>query len=176
MAVAQLGFVRPMKSHIHICSLALFCSVALCLVGCANSRYAIFGCVSARASLEKGAPVLYSALTIEPPTNKPAPPFCLRFPNGQVVQLSALTSVIVKDYGYTNGFEFREKDLDDLQVHGHGASFRFLNDKLVSIYLTSGAVGISREDAKQFYFLPLTLDDLEHLFGHPDAINSGIEW
>jgi hypothetical protein len=166
-----------MKSRAHIILLGSLCLVAFCLVGCANVRYSVFGCVSARASLAKGVPVLYSEVTIEPPTNKPAPPFCLRFPNGQVVQISALTFDVVKDAGYTSVWvDYRSKDYHDLSVAGPGASFRFINDKPVWIYITSGVVGISREDAKRFFALPLTQADLESLFGHPDVINNGHEW
>jgi hypothetical protein len=169
--------VKIMKLRPQIILLTSLCLAALCLSGCANCRYSIFGCVSARASLLEKGPVLYTAITIEPPTNKPAPPFCLRFPSGQVVQLSALTWDVVKGLGYTNVYvDYRSKDYHDLSVTGRGAMFRFENDKPVWIYVTPGEVGISREDSKRFYTLPLTQDKLEELFGHPDKINSGIEW
>jgi hypothetical protein len=105
------------------------------------------------------------------------PPFCLRLANGQIFQLSAVTLDVVKCAGYTNVYvDYRTNDYHTLSVSGPGAAFRFVNDMPVWIYLTSGTVGISREDAKRFYTLPLTQDDLERLFGHPDKINTGIEW
>jgi hypothetical protein len=172
----RILIVRPMKSRAHYVLLGSLCLVALCLAGCANIRYSVFGCISARAELGQ-ASLLYNVVTIEPPTNKPAPPFCLRFPDGQVVQLSALTSKIVKNAGYTNiVFDFRTQDSHNLSVYGNGASFRFFNEMPVWIYLTTGAVGISREDAKRFYTLPMKQDELEQLFGHPDKINNGHEW
>jgi hypothetical protein len=166
-----------MKSLAHIVLLAAFSSLALCLAGCANSRYAVFGCVSARASLESGGLALYTTLTIEPTTNKPAPPIYLRFPNGQVMPFATMTLESLNTTDYTNLiFEYREPGSHSISVDGSGARFDFANEKLARIYLTSGAVSISREDNTRYFALPMSLDDLEHLFGRPDEINTGTEW
>jgi len=58
---------------------------------------------------------------------------------------------------------------------GHGFTSLFVGDTLVELRLR-GSVAISRADLNRFYTLPLTQEDLEHIFGHPDKIVDGHYW
>lgn len=63
---------------------------------------------------------------------------------------------------------------------GRGVTFLFVDNTLVvmSLWATSkdDGIGIGREDVEEFYSLPLTQEDLEHVFGHPDKIMDGHCW
>jgi hypothetical protein len=167
------------------------CWIALGLSACVspNMRYVGIGCVSARAHLRKNVRPLYHEVEITRPTSTAAPRLRFRLPGGQILEQTALTCDGLRRAGFEEkpddfprqyydpklGTSFKVSHL----FRGHGATFLFIDDTLVVVSFQMCGVegiGIGREDAKEFYSLPLTQEDLEHVFGHPDRIVDGHYW
>ena len=183
--------VRPMTIHTHRLFLMALCVIAGCVSGCIrpNMRYTEIGSVSARATLQKGVTPLYHEVKITRPTDVSAQRFCLRLPDGKIINQASLTYDGLKRAGVEDvkGYWQRKyydtklgMDLDvSHEVGASGIRCLFVGDTLVEISLftsSTNAVAVGREDTSQFYILPLTQADLEHIFGHPDKVSDGVYW
>jgi hypothetical protein len=176
-----------MKLTPHGILLATLCLVAGCLSGCIrpNMRYTGIGSVAARATLQKGVLPLYHEVTITRPADASALRFCLRLPDGRVIERASLNydglrqagfEEIHRDYRRQYYDKTRGRDFDvSHEIATRGASCLFVGDTLVELSLRD-TVAVSRDDAKQFYTLPLTQADLEHVFGQPDKVIDGHYW
>jgi len=152
-------------------------------------RYTTTGNVFARACLEKDAPPLYDYIKIKLPLNEKSLYFCLKMPDGQIVERTSMTcdglqkAGFIDIYrGYTAGYfdENTKKTLDvSHELESHGATFLFVGDTLMEIRLYSrdvDGVAIGQKDMEKFYTLPLTQEALESIFGKPDKITDGTCW
>jgi len=169
----------------HRICLAVLCIV--CLSGCIrpNMRYTETGSMSARATLQKGVSPLYHEVKIIRPADDSAPRFTLRLADGGIIKRASLTcdglrqaglEEIHRDYRGQYYDERLGKTLDvSHEFVGRGVTFLFVGDTLVELRLRD-SVAISRADLNRFYTLPLTQEDLEHIFGHPDKISDGVYW
>ncbi len=168
-----------MKLHPQLILLTGLCLSALCLTGCASTsiRTTDIGCVSARAHLDKGVATYYE-IEINQPVDASAPPMLLRLPSGFVISRKSFTYVALKKAGFV-GMDERDYQPGSQYTHElkrYGASFLFSNGALVTLRLsqTPGeAVGIARDHGKRFYTLPMSQQEIEELFGHPDKVSDG---
>jgi hypothetical protein len=165
--------------HILVTGLSLF---GLCLSGCLspNLRYTDIGQVSAHAHLRKGVASYYE-IEIKRPTDASAPRFSIQLPSGQIIQRTSFTYDSLKQAGFLDFHRDYQKQYSH-ELTGHGVSFHFSDDTLMLVRLGDvsqiggGGVGIGREDGKHFYLLPLSQEDLESTFGHPDKISDAHYW
>jgi hypothetical protein len=147
------------------------------MTGCLSpkTRYTDIGNVSARARLQEGIASYYQ-IEISRPTDALAPRIWLRLPNGKIIDRTWFTYTALKQAGFV-GFDERDNQPGNNYSHElkrYGASFLFDNGTLIMLRLsqtTGDVVGISREHGKQFKSLPLSQEELEQLFGHPDRIS-----
>ncbi len=180
-----------MNPHAHRIWLAALCVVAGCLSGCIrpNMRHTVISTLSARATIQKGVLPLYHEVKIARPADASAPRFCLRLPDGQIVERASLTCDGLRQAGFKETHrDYRQQYYDrklgttseiSHEFRGQGVAFLFVGDTLVETLLFTSekdAVAIGREGTKQFYTLPLTQTDLEYIFGHPDKVYDGVSW
>ena len=143
-------------------------------------RYTDIGQVSAHAHLHKGIASYYE-IEIQRPTDASAPRFAIQLPDGQIIQRTSFTYEDLKRAGFRN-FHRDYQPQYPHELTGHGVSFHFSDDTLTLIRLGDmsqiggGGVGIGRDDQRHFYLLPLSQEDLESIFGHPDKISDGHYW
>ncbi len=171
-----------MTSRSHHILVAGLCVLTLCLSGCLspNLRYTDIGQVSARAHLRKGVASYYE-IEIKRPTDASAPQFSIQLPDGQIIQHTSLTYDALKQAGFRD-FHRDYQPQYSRELTGYGVSFHFSDDTLLLIRfgdvsrIGGDGAGIGREGVKQFYTLPLTQEDLESIFGHPDEISDGHYW
>ena len=171
-----------MTSRSHQLAVLGFCLLALGLGGCLapNLRYTDIGQVTARAHLRKGVASYYE-IEISRPTDASAPRFSIQLPSGQIIQRTSLTYDALKQVGFRD-FHRDYQPQYSRELTGHGVSFHFSDDMLMLLRLGDvsriggDGVGIGRDDRKHFYLLPLSQEDLEALFGHPNRMSNGHHW
>src|SRR5262245_14967383 len=157
------------------------CWMALGLCGCVspNTRHAQFGRVAANAHLEKGTPT-YNELEIYEPLDVLTPQIWLRLPDGRVLDKKWFSYATLKQAGFTGS---DEKDFEPGSIYTHelsryGVSFFFSYGtlKMIRLSKTQGpAVSFGRENGTLFYTMPLTQEQLEQLFGHPEKVSDKFE-
>lgn len=168
------------RSH-HILVTGL-CLLGLCLSGCLspNLRYTDIGQVSARAHLRKGVASYYE-IEIKRPTDGSAPRISIQLASGQIIQRTSFTYDSLKQAGFRDLQRDYQKQYSH-ELGGHGVSFHFCHETLMLVRLGDvsqiggSRVGIGRDDGKHFYLLPLSQEELESIFGHPDKISDGHYW
>jgi hypothetical protein len=166
--------MKPLKRHFTTIGLGLILS---CLTGCASLtvREAKLGTVTAHAQVEKKIPS-YFEIEIEKPLDDSAPRLWIKMPNGKIIDRAWFNYANLKLAGFQS---FPEKDYQPgarftQELTRYGASFFFdLGSlKMIRFTQTTGdSVSLAREKGKDFYKLPLTQEQLEQLFGKPDAVS-----
>ena len=161
---------------------AVFClALALALVaGCLfpNTRYTTIGNVSARAYIhDKNVPSYYE-ISIREPLDPNAPRIILKLPNGKILDRRSFTYLALQQAGLLGNPEQEyqpDKDYSHV-ISRWGLSFFFSNGELIRLRMeqsTGTLVGIAREGSKKFYTLPMTEQELQQVFGHPDDSSTG---
>ena len=160
--------------------MAALCVVIVWMAGCVfpNTRYTSIGNVSARAYIHDNNVPSYYEITIRQPLDSNAPRILLKLPTGKILDRRSYNYVALQQAGLIGNPE-QEYQLDKDYSHvlsRWGVSFFFNNGELIRLRLeqsTGTLVGIAREGSKKFFTLPMTQQDLEQVFGHPDDSSTG---